>query len=91
MRRKRTYVASQSYGRPLTNTTNAFAYISEQKKVERKMTDDEKSHLALASLGNLTVVGLLIRSAWSGNDKAIILMIFLYPLLILINGIIWMN
>ena len=38
---------------------------------------------------NLVIVGLLIRQAWEGNDKAIILVIFFYPLLIIINAIIW--
>lgn len=55
------------------------------------MTEDEKSHLTFALIGNLIAVGLLIRSAWNGNDKAIIFVILFYPLLILVNGMIWMN
>jgi hypothetical protein len=58
---------------------------------KRKMTDDEKSHWTFASIGNLVAVGLLIKSAWDGNDKAIIFVIIFYPLLILMNGLIWMN
>lgn len=55
------------------------------------MTEDKKSHLTFALIGNLITVGLLIRSAWNGNDKAIIFVILFYPLLILVNGMIWMN
>lgn len=53
------------------------------------MTDRQKIHLLLNMTINLVIVGLLIRQAWEGNDKAIILMIFVYPLLIIINAIIW--
>jgi hypothetical protein len=55
------------------------------------MTKEEKSHLMVASITNLFVVGLLIKSVWNGNDKAIIFVFLVYPLLILINGMIWMN
>ncbi len=55
------------------------------------MTDDQKAHLTIASIVNLSVVGLLIKTAWDGNDKAIILVIFFYPLLILANLVLWMK
>lgn len=53
------------------------------------MTDRQKIHLLLVMMINLVIVGLLIRQAWEGNDKAIILVIFFYPLLILVNAIVW--
>lgn len=55
------------------------------------MTEREINHLIFASIINLVLVGLLVKSSWDGNDKAIIFVIFFYPLLILINLIMWMT
>jgi hypothetical protein len=55
------------------------------------MTNNQKIHQLLTIAANLTIVGLLISKAWNGNDKAIILVIFLYPTLIFVNSIIWLT
>jgi hypothetical protein len=55
------------------------------------MNDKEINHLIFASIVNLCLVGFLIRATWDGNDKAIVLTVFLYPLLILLNLIMWMT
>jgi hypothetical protein len=47
-------------------------------------------HSLLAAAFNLMIIGLLIHKSWNGNDKAIILMIVYYPVLILVNAIIWL-
>jgi hypothetical protein len=52
------------------------------------MTDSEKIQSVLGVPVNLIVVGFLIKQAWDGNDKAIILVMFFYTLLILINFVI---
>ncbi len=54
------------------------------------MTKTEKIHLILISLINFCVIFKLISSAWNGNDKGIILVIFGYIALIIINGIAWL-
>jgi RsiW-degrading membrane proteinase PrsW (M82 family) len=53
------------------------------------MKEREINHLIFASIINLILIGLLVKTSWDGNDKAIILVIFFYPLLILINLIFW--
>ena len=55
------------------------------------MTDREINQLIIASLINLGLIAFLIHKAWDGNDKAIILIIFLYPLIAMVNGILWMS
>jgi hypothetical protein len=55
------------------------------------MTEREISHSIFASIINLILVGLLVKTSWDGNDKAIILVLFFYPVLISINLIIWMT
>lgn len=55
------------------------------------MTDKEINQLIITTLINLGLIVLLIREAWDGNDKAIILVIFLYPLMAMVNGILWMS
>ena len=52
-------------------------------------TPNFKIHLAIVAIINLTLIYKLINIAWSGNDKAIILVIFGYPFLILLNAILW--
>jgi hypothetical protein len=54
------------------------------------MTDKEINQLIIAITLNLLSVGYLMHKVWSGNDKAIILMIFFYPLIIIVNAIIWL-
>lgn len=46
-------------------------------------------HQAISVFINLFLIGQLIKQAWDGNDKAIILVIFLYPILIIVNSLIW--
>ena len=53
------------------------------------MTARQTIHLFLVALINLVIVGILVRQAWEGNDKAIILVIFFYPALIIVNAIVW--
>jgi heme/copper-type cytochrome/quinol oxidase subunit 4 len=55
------------------------------------MTEKEINHLIFASIINLILVGLLVKTSWDGNDKAIIFVIFFYPILILVNLVIWMT
>jgi hypothetical protein len=55
------------------------------------MTEKELNHLIFVSIINLILVGLLVKTSWDGNDKAIILVIFFYPVLIFVNLIIWMT
>lgn len=55
------------------------------------MGEKEINHLIVASIINLFLMVLLIRTAWSGNDKAILLVIFYYPLLIPVNLISWLT
>lgn len=54
------------------------------------MTKISKIHLTLISLINLTLILEMINIAWEGNDKAIILVILSYPILTIINGLIWL-
>jgi len=55
----------------------------------RRLTKSEKTHLILLTLINLIVVLRLIYVVWKGNDKAIILIVFVYPILVILNGLIW--
>lgn len=54
------------------------------------MSKTEKLHLIIISVINFIVIFKLISSAWNGNDKGIILVIFGYTTLIFINGIVWL-
>ncbi len=54
------------------------------------MTKADKIHLFVISMINLAIIFKLISIAWSGNDKAIILIVLGYPVLIIINGLIWL-
>jgi hypothetical protein len=55
------------------------------------MTKFTKIQLIIVSLINLTLVLKMISIAWKGNDKAIILVIFGYPTLIILNALIWIT
>jgi hypothetical protein len=46
-------------------------------------------HLLIAVIVNLLLVWQLINATLEGNDKAIIFVIFFYPLLILLNALLW--
>ena len=48
------------------------------------------NHSIVVFIINAAVVMWLVKTSWEGNDKAIILVIFFYPLLILVNGLVWM-
>jgi hypothetical protein len=54
------------------------------------MTKTEKIHLIIISVINFSVIFKLVSSAWNGNDKGIILVIFGYTALTIINGIVWL-
>lgn len=54
------------------------------------MTKAHKIHLFVISMINLAIIFKLISIAWSGNDKAVILIVLGYPVLIIINGLIWL-
>ena len=54
------------------------------------MTVKEMFHWIIGGALNLFVIVLLIRTAWSGNDKAIILVIVLYPALVIVNLLAWL-
>jgi len=55
------------------------------------MADKEINQLIVAAIINLSIVAFLVNKAWNGNDKAIILVIFFYPVLIIANSIFWMG
>ena len=54
------------------------------------MSKKESLQLFIAGLLNLLVVGYLINFAWEGNDKAVILIIVFYPVLIVLNALLWL-
>ena len=55
------------------------------------MTKISKIHLTIISLINLALVLKMISIAWEGNDKAIILVIFGYPILTIVNALVWLT
>ena len=55
------------------------------------MTKVNKIHLTIISIINLIFVAKIISIVWEGNDKAIILVIFAYPILTIINGFVWLT
>jgi len=55
------------------------------------MTKITKIHLTIISLINLTLILKMISIAWEGNDKAIILVIFGYPTLTIVNALVWLT
>ena len=55
------------------------------------MTKISKIHLAIISLINLALILKMISIAWEGNDKAIILVIFGYPTLTIVNALVWLT
>jgi hypothetical protein len=58
-------------------------------KSEAPLKEKEVNHLVIASIVNVFLTGMLIKSAWNGNDKAILLVIIFYPMLILANLVLW--
>jgi hypothetical protein len=54
------------------------------------MKNISKPHLIVVAIVNLAIVARLINMAWDGNDKAILFVIFCYPVLIIANGAVWM-
>jgi hypothetical protein len=48
------------------------------------------SHWIIGSIINLIVIFILVTSAWDGNDKAIILVIVYYPVLVMLNVLVWL-
>jgi hypothetical protein len=54
------------------------------------MTNTNKIHLLIISIINLGIILKLISLSWNGNDKAILLIMLVYPMLILMNGLIWL-
>ena len=54
------------------------------------MKKADKIHLLTILMLNFGIVLKLINVSWNGNDKAILLIVFGYPLLIIINGLIWL-
>jgi hypothetical protein len=55
-----------------------------------QFTKSNKIHLTILSIINLIIIGKLVSIAWDGNDKAIILVMFGYPALTILNGLIWL-
>jgi hypothetical protein len=47
------------------------------------------SQWIVGTLINSIVTVFLVKAAWEGNDKAILLVIVFYPMLIVANSIIW--
>lgn len=54
------------------------------------MNNKEINQLIIGALANLFLIGYLMNKVWAGNDKAIILVIFFYPVIIVANSLIWM-
>lgn len=54
------------------------------------MKSISKIHLIIILAINLILILILINFTWNGNDKAIILTVIGYHLLIIINAIIWL-
>jgi len=48
-----------------------------------------KTHLILALLLNFLVIAKLVHFSWTGNDKAILVVIFYYFILIIANILVW--
>ena len=53
------------------------------------MTLKEICHWTIGIAVSLTVTMFLIWTAWEGNDKAILLVMFYYPVLIVANALVW--
>ena len=49
-----------------------------------------RTHLIIVSIINLAIILSLINMAWQGNDKAILAVLFGYPILTLLNALIWL-
>jgi hypothetical protein len=50
----------------------------------------EKLHFGLVSLINIILVGLIINFVWSSNsDKSVFIFIIFYPMLTVLNLLIW--
>ena len=45
--------------------------------------------MTIISIINLTIIAKMISIAWDGNDKAILVVIFVYPILTILNAIVW--
>lgn len=54
------------------------------------LTKSNKIHLTIISIINLVIIGELVSVARDGNDKAIILVIFGFLTLIVLNGFVWL-
>jgi hypothetical protein len=54
------------------------------------LTKKDKIHLIIVSAINLVLILIMLSIAWDGNDKAVILVIFGYPALIIVNGLLWL-
>jgi|GEM_PF-1913965 len=52
------------------------------------MKSRSKIHLAIVSIINLTLIVIMIHTAWKGNDKAILLVLVGYSVLTLFNAFI---
>jgi hypothetical protein len=49
-----------------------------------------KIHVLIVLIINSLLVLLMVIKGWYGNDKSIILFIFGYPLLMILNGLAWL-
>ena len=55
------------------------------------MYKKETIQLIIAFIANMIIVGYLVNRIWEGNDKAIILILLFYPVLLVINAILWLT
>ncbi len=67
-----------------------FAPTSLADRKTHYMNKASKFHLILVSIVNLAIIARLINMAWDGNDKAILIVIFCYPLVIIANAAVWL-
>jgi hypothetical protein len=56
---------------------------------KQKMNTSSKIHLIITSLINLALIFWMVSIVWLGNDKAVLVIIFSYPILTIVNALIW--
>lgn len=54
------------------------------------MKNKDKIHLTFISIINIALIIKMISISWNGNDKGIIVLLFGYPIIILLNASLWL-
>lgn len=58
--------------------------------VLNQLTKSHKIHFTILAFINFMIIAKSIVIAWEGNDKGIILVIFVYFTLLILNGLVWL-